>query len=511
MTPLAVANGSVILSSADAVDRGFERQFWRWSVLFIMLLFAALIVRDIRTKLWTDEFFTLFMAREAGAEAIVNASLDGLDSAPPLYPIIVHFLLPIVRHDALAARLPATAGYCVMLVCLLAVSRRRLGASYAWTPPLLAFAVCDYYGSEGRPYGLVLGCAAAALLCWQAATDDRRRTVAAPLLALSLALATALHYYSIFLSIPLMLGEIARQWKSRRFAPGLLLALGSGPIVLAAHYPIIAVTRHTTAFFWSQPSWSLVTAFYNEYVRTILYVCGGFALIALALFPPARAAAAPRSRGVPAHELIAAAAMVLMPPVAMVVSAYTTHAFVDRYVLWANIGAALLGGALLRIAAGGQPVVGILISALLVAQVAGHQVREMSGPATLRRGESLNQALRAVPDTAEPIVISDVHAFMELAFYGEPRWKDRLVYALSRDLEMRYNGSDTRTRMMSAARSHTSLRVADYAAILSENLRFVLAARPDDYLLRHLLGEGFRISALPSPVGLLLFEVSRPG
>ena len=426
MTPMVTAIRSTCLERADAVDRAFERQFWRWSALFIGFLFVTLIVRDIRTKLWTDEFFTLFMARQGGAEAIVNASLDGLDGTPPLYPLIVHFLLPIVRHDALAARLPATIGYCGMLVCLLALSRRRLGASYAWIPPLLAFAVCVNYGSEGRAYGLVLGCAAAALLCWHTATDQRGRAVAAPLLALSLALATALHYYAIFLTIPLLLGEIVRQWRSGKFELGLLLALGAGPMVLAAHYPIIAVTRHHYMFFWSPPSWDLVAVFYNEYVRAIVYVCGGFALIALAFFPPARAAVARRSWEMPTHELVAAAAMVLMPPVAMVVSRYTTHAFVDRYVLWATIGAALLAGVLLRIAAGGHAVVGILVSALVATQVVGHQVRAVLQSPTLRRGENLNQALRTLSDAAEPIVVPDVHAFVELSFYGEPRWRDRL-------------------------------------------------------------------------------------
>jgi hypothetical protein len=499
---------SSILQCADAIDRALEQRFWRWSSLFIAFLFATLVVQDVRTRLWTDEFFTLFMAKQGGLAAIVSAAVGGLDSAPPLYSIIVHFVLPIVGHEALAARLPATIGYCSMLAFLAAVSRRRLGASYAWIPPLLVFAVCLYYASEARAYGLVLGCAAAALFFWQRATDQPGTRRAALLLALSIGLATALHYYSIFLTMPLLVGEILRR-RSQRFDRRILLAIGSSAIVLAAHYPIIAITRDAFTFFWSPPTWNLVDAFYDEYVRTIAYVCGGFALVALAIFPASRADLDRRCSRTPAHEWAAAFAMVLIPPVAVAASILLTGAFVDRYVLWANLGAGLLAGALLRRAAGAQPVVGILVSALLAVQVAGHQARALLEPQVLRRGEPLSQALPALPDNTGLLLVP--HVFLELSFYGDPRWRDRLAYPLSGELELRYRGSDTTTRMMTAASTRTSLRIVDYSQVLMAEARLVLLCRPDDYLLRHLLDEGFRISAISSPVGLVLFEAVRPG
>ena len=73
-----------------------------------------------------------------------------------------------------------------MVLCLLAFCRRRLPAAYScMAAALLVCDVCRRYSSEGRGYGVVLGCAAGALLCWQFAVDGRRRKLVIPMLALA--------------------------------------------------------------------------------------------------------------------------------------------------------------------------------------------------------------------------------------------------------------------------------------------------------------------------------------
>jgi hypothetical protein len=165
--------------------------------------------------MWIDELYTLHTARQASIGEIVKATMEGGD-APPLYPIPVHAILPWVRHEALAVRLPSTLGFCGMVLCLLGFCRRRLPAAYSFTVALLACYECLYYASEGRSYGVVLGCAAGALLCWQHAVDGRRTILAIPLLAISLALMTAMHYYAVFFLVPLFLAEMA----TRNMRPG---------------------------------------------------------------------------------------------------------------------------------------------------------------------------------------------------------------------------------------------------------------------------------------------------
>lgn len=173
MSSLAVFDRQTFLQMADRTNAALERHYWRWACLFLVLLLAFSVAKDIRLKLWLDELLTVHMAQQAGPAEILRATIDGSDGAPPLYAMIVASIMPIVKPQALAVRLPATLGFCGMVLCLLAFCQRRLSAVYAFVAALFACDACLMYASEGRGYGIVLGCAAGALLCWQMATDGR--------------------------------------------------------------------------------------------------------------------------------------------------------------------------------------------------------------------------------------------------------------------------------------------------------------------------------------------------
>jgi len=158
------------------INASLEVYFWRWATLFTILFLACSIARCLRTKLWSDELYTLYMAKLTGAGDIIAVN----DASPPLYPIIAHWLLPMVDNDALAVRLPATLGFCAMILCVLTFCRRRLPAAFAFGAALLACERTLFYATEGRAYGLVLGCAAGTLLFWQMAAEGQRRGWARP-------------------------------------------------------------------------------------------------------------------------------------------------------------------------------------------------------------------------------------------------------------------------------------------------------------------------------------------
>ena len=157
---------------------------------------------------------------------------------------------PAVKLEALALRLPATLGYCAMVLCLMAFCRRRLPAVYSFVATLFACDALLFYSTEGRCYGMVLGCAAGALLCWQMAMEGRRRALSVTLLAFCLALMTALHYHAIFFLVPLAVAEIVRCRKSLKPDLAIMAAMLPAVLVLAVHYPLIRAwqpPRHTTA------------------------------------------------------------------------------------------------------------------------------------------------------------------------------------------------------------------------------------------------------------------------
>ena len=420
--------------------------------------------------------------------------------------MIVSAILPLVSRPALAIRLPATLGFCAMLLCLLAFCRRRLPAAYSLAAALLACDACLAYSAEGRSYGVVLGCSAGALLCWQTAVDGRRRMLALAMLAFCVALMTAMQYYAIFFLIPLFLAEMMRWRMSRKLDTGVLAALASGVLVLGLHYPLIAADRIFQKHFWSPAEWSHIPAVYFAYFGTILIKCI-LPLGVLAAFSERPDHPAAKRPSLTPPEWVAAGALSLMPLCLVAVSKYTTHVFAPRYVLWAVPGFAVLVVALLRRAAWSRAAVGVSLFGTVVALSAWAEATILREKPALRYGEGVRQALVSLPDGREPIVVADIHVFMELSHYAEGRTRDRLIYPISRDLDLRYLGSDTGALLSSALRHRTKLRMLEYDAAVTAQPRFVLAAIPGNYLPQHLVQTGYRVTAIGSSAAPVLYEV----
>jgi hypothetical protein len=506
--PELAGAAAVVLQLVHGIERTLERHFWRWTALAVTMLLLSMIVIDLRKKLWIDELVTVYMAKQDGPAEIVRATAEGVDVSPPLYSILVQAVLPLVGSEALAARLPSTVGLCLMLVALLAVSRRWFGGVGAWVPSLLAFDSLRSAGNDGRSYGLILGCCAVSLFCWQEASAGRQRTTFIVLLAATLALMSALHYYSIFFAIPLFLGELVRWRKSGKPDIAILAAISTMLLVLAMHYPLIEANRRYAVSYWSPANWSQIRSFYELYFLPMLSFGAVLALI-VRLILPSQPGNQPEAPVMPMHEWVAIGALALIPAFAVAVSKYTTHVFVDRYTVWAIIGFAILVGAALHTVTRRQVIVAVGISVALAAILGVHMMRDaLREPPVLNEGESVFQALAGLPDGSEPIVVPNSHVFMELAYYGDSRWRDRLVYPLAPDLELRYRGTNNTSFLMSSLRRRAvPLRIVDYKTLLATYPRFVLAVGPSEYMARHLVAEGYRVALVSSASGPVLFQV----
>ena len=101
------------------------------------------------------------------------------------------------------------------------------------------------------------------LFCWQAASAGRQRTTSIVLLAATLALMSAPHYYSIFFAIPLFLGELVRWRKSGKPDIAVLAAISTMMLVLAMHYPLIEANSRYAVSYWSPANWSQIRSFYE--------------------------------------------------------------------------------------------------------------------------------------------------------------------------------------------------------------------------------------------------------
>ena len=266
---LTIPDRSVFLRMADEINVVLEKHFRLFAGILVALLMAGALIKDVRTFMWADELVTLHMSQQASLREIIKATVEGCDQLPPLYAMMVHAIHPWIRHDALAVRLPSTLGYCGMVLMMLAFCRRRLPAVYSLVAALLACNACLEYSIEGRSYGAVLGCAAGALLSWQAAIDGRRRALAIPLLSFCLVLMTALHYCAFFFFIPLFAAEMVRWRKSGKLDLAVLAAMAPMLLVLGLHYPFIVAGKQFQEHHWSPAVWGHIRGVYTGYFLTI--------------------------------------------------------------------------------------------------------------------------------------------------------------------------------------------------------------------------------------------------
>ncbi|MCY2987923.1 MAG: hypothetical protein NTY19_08690 [Planctomycetota bacterium] len=511
MTSLTIPNRADLLRGTDAISVAVERHFWLCATLLVVLLLACSIVADVRTKVYSDEFFTLHVSQQASPGEIVKATLEGCDGAPPLYPMLVRAILPWVRHEALALRLPATLGYCAMVLCLLAFCRRRLPAVYALIAALLACNACLVYATNGRPYGVVLGCAAGALLGWQTAADGRRRILAIPLLAFCLALMTAMHYYSLFFLVPLFQAEVMRWRTSGKLDFAVLAAMAPALVVLGLHYPLMAANKPFLEHYWSPVTWDSIPALYASYLVKMCLLPLGVLVVFSKLFSEVPHGQRARQTGLTAPEWVAVGTFLLMPLGLIVLSQYTTHVFVERYTLWALTGIAVLVAALLYAAARGISAVGVGTLSLLLFLFALSEANVLCRQPVLLNGEAVLQELSSLTDSSAPIVVAHYAVFLELSYYAAPRLRERLIYPVSRDLYLRYVGVDTPPLIMSALSHRTQLSIIGYDAVLAAHPRFILAAIPGDFLPRHLVTAGYQVLPISLSRSAMLYQVEAPG
>jgi hypothetical protein len=505
MTPNGEPLRSALAAAGEKINAALERSLWRWATLFTGFFLICSLIVDARKKMWIDEILTLLIARQPGPGEIVKAIMEGADGQPPTYALIVHWILPFVRNATLAVRLPATLGFCCMPLFILAFCRRRLPASFAVAASLLALYTCRYYATEGRGYGIVFGCAAGALFAWQTAAEGRHRVPALALLTLFLAVMPAMHYYAIFFLIPLFFAELVRWHASGKLDLAVLAAMVPAPLILGLHYPLIVASKRFQLHFWSPAAWGMIPDFYDQYLVPLCALCLP-ALVVFALLRKTPDSLRVPPADIPWHERVVIGGLALMPPLVIALSKYTTHVFVDRYILWVIPGFATLTSAVLCGMVRRQATAGLILMGLLVGLIGLREVHQLSSRWPLLEAEAFGTALEALPDSSEPIAVADAHIYMELAYYLEPRLRERLVYLKSPDRELRYFGRDTDSLLLSAPSLRAKLRVVDYEAFIVATPRCIVAALPRSYVPLSLAISGYRITPLGRESPPLLYE-----
>lgn len=333
--------------------------------LLLLLLSAAVAVALSHYKLfWTDELLEFFSdSKPSVGRIILDQYRAPFSLEPPFFHILLHVLEKLIRMDKIAARLPSIFALLLTQASVFFVTGRATrsdrSALVSMTVPFVLVTVD--YAAEARVYGLLTGCFAFALFCWQrATTTGRNRGGLLAALFLALAIAMLTHFYAIFLAIPLWFAEVSRSLERKQVDWPVFLALLLGTGTLLLDLPFMhALAPFRQHYNPGEAAWSNIAFTYFwfwdhfwAYHRAPAYLLRGewiatLVLTVLICFSLFRIRGQWRKPGSSASLEIALSTAALLP-VLNVVAAQFTKAYVPRYSLPAVAGIAVLFGLMLH-------------------------------------------------------------------------------------------------------------------------------------------------------------------
>ena len=337
--------------------------------------------------MWNDELYTYYIAHLPTMRDVWAALMSRGEQTPPFFYVITRLSLRVFGDNNLALRLPEMLGFWVMIVCLFVFVARRaspFSALCAMVFPLVSIAY--RFAFEARPYALVLGFGAIALLSWQTVTSGRLRALGLVALTLSVAATFSTHYYGIMVMLPLALGELVRTLNRRRVdvavwaaftvcagAAGVAAPVDPGGhrvcrgLLVAAAVGQHAGLLHSTCFTrcwcrWPRSSFSRGLIGWSQRRREDI----------------AGTRVSP-----PVHEIAAACGFIVIPIVCVVLAKVATGAFTNRYALPAIVGFAVLGGFSAAVAFTSSARMGLVAVMCLIGWFGLSQTREWRQPTEL--------------------------------------------------------------------------------------------------------------------------------
>ena len=216
-----------------------------------------------------DELFTYYPAHQPKVGDVWSFFAEGLDVHTPILALLVRTSTTLLGHSHLAVRMPMILGYWLLCLCIYAFvsyrSTKLYGMAAMMFPPITSVY---FYATEARPYGVLLGVSALALVCWQRATSGGNRLIWLPLMGACLSFCLSLHYLTILLWIPFGLAGLARDWERRKVDWPIWAVLVIALFPLAVFFPMIQMARQNfLGGIWSPPHLSDIENTYRSSSR----------------------------------------------------------------------------------------------------------------------------------------------------------------------------------------------------------------------------------------------------
>lgn len=509
--------------------------------LLVALYLAAALASSREKPLWHDELFTWHIA-QAPTVAGMLCQIRSLDLNPPLTYLLTRISFHLFGTGILATRLPEIFSYLFLLVAVYRFVCRRMGVCFATFAIALLLAGNSLpMAVEARPYSLLLGLLALALLAWQTAKERQvgRRTISLWLLGTAILFMMLSHIFAVFALASLLAAEAFLAVKTRCIDWPVLLALLLPSPAILTYMPL--VRTHGAAIYPPafQPDGATIFAFYIGAVESELVVLLLAALIVLLVSGPRRLQASPPAQGhawsfAPA-EWVVLIGLMLFPLGLLGWLAVHHGAWFPRYGAASLIGFALLAAALLARwttydgkrnpgAALAGSVVALLISAVpfaAIQEIASGRLRHplLLGEPVLAPCDACT--LSARPDAHGqllPLVDASGLTFVEMNHRETGATLDRLFYLTDPAASRELAHANIFERMSEVADAfHFRGHVKPYRNFILEHPTFYVLGEydyPEDWLLPQLVKDGATLQLLsytrPAYKQVQLYRVSFP-
>jgi len=504
----------MLTAPPGAMAASWIARYEAWFVFATAMGVVLALVRSARRRFWFDELFTFYISRLPHIDQVFRAI--PADGNPPLNYLLVRFCLRLFGETELATRLPSILAFAAAMLATYFFVRRRCGAVPALFGMFaLATSGIAAYGSEARPYALLLGFTGLTMVSWQAATEEGRARLI-PLIGVAMGIAGAItsHHYGVFhVGVPLMFGEAVRLAKRRRFdfplycacAVGLSMIAVTAPFARETHRIMLNYVRDSVSF-WARPRFRSISTYQRMVDLRFLFSFLALLWLTNSAFKPGDESGQPahESDSIPAHEVAAAAGLALLVPIMIGITWIATGYYLPRYAIGAAMGIAILMGIAAhrfgRNANHGSAVASLCMVFFFLA---------FAGPRTIavidRFTKSPVANVGPSPDSAldaaqgqEPIVVASALTYMPKWWYASPPLRERLHYLA--DLPFAVRQPDFLPEFtLVANQPFVPSKVDEYRQFLSVHREFLLYCVGSgrlEWTKERLQGEGWTLHLL---------------
>jgi hypothetical protein len=513
-TPLPGAGPPVSGQLSPAPDRSdrinhfyawLERSH-TWALLAFTAIYLSAVLDVVRGRwLWEDELFTYALARLPSGE-LWRALLTGADQHPFLFYRLAGALLWATTPE-IALRIPSVVAGLLLALGLYAYVAPRTSPTYGLVAMLAVMTTRAWtYAHEARGYEALAAGLTIAFVGWAAAPTRRW---GAFVLGAGLIYAASNHYYVVFGFGVLAVAELVRSLGRRRVEWSVWIAFCALGIPLFANAPLLRASRPYGTAFWGHPNALAIPLTYDFLV--------GPALVPLLLLGSAATVYSLRRRprgtslALPVSEVVALLGFVALPAIT-VAGSLVTGAYTPRYALPTVIGVAVFATLGLYGSFSGRQRPGLAAAILLAGWCEWQSLRDVSDAVTRNESQQATAAwMAALGADTLALVAWQPGTFLELAHYGPPDLKRRLVYVADADLARRYLGTDTSGRSLLALRPWFPPAILSYKECIRAQ-RFLLFGDGADntwrnWMLSRVMDDGARLTLVGRHGDRLVFLV----